>query len=263
MRTTIEAMAATQGHTQSLHTNALDEALALPTDFSARIARNTQLFLQQESGTTRIIDPWGGSYYVERLTRDLAAKAWGHIQEVEALGGMAKAIEAGVPKLRIEEASAKTQARIDAGKQAVIGVNKYKPVDEAPIDVLKVENSTVRRLQIDKLKRLRPALITTFSPSTASDTDSFSGSARRMSKNFRPGTVMSPASCTATSVEATNSTSKSVAVIHNCPCRTPSNTLARTGMVWRRSTTPITACSGASNFSRSAVNFMGTPVYQS
>jgi methylmalonyl-CoA mutase len=155
MRTTIEAMAATQGHTQSLHTNALDEALALPTDFSARIARNTQLFLQQESGTNRIIDPWGGSYYVERLTRDLAQKAWGHIQEVEALGGMAKAIEAGVPKLRIEEASAKTQARIDAGKQAVIGVNKYKPSDEAPIDILKVENSTVRRLQIDKLKRLK------------------------------------------------------------------------------------------------------------
>ena len=155
MRTTIEAMAATQGHTQSLHTNALDEALALPTDFSARIARNTQLFLQQESGTTRIIDPWGGSYYVERLTRDLAAKAWGHIQEVEALGGMAKAIEAGLPKLRIEEASAKTQARIDAGKQAVIGVNKYKPSDEAPIDILKVDNSNVRRLQIDKLVRLR------------------------------------------------------------------------------------------------------------
>src|ERR1700716_791413 len=154
-RTTIEAMAATQGHTQSLHTNALDEALALPTDFSARIARNTQLFLQQETGTTRIIDPWGGSYYVERLTHDLAAKAWGHIQEVEELGGMAKAIEAGVPKLRIEEASAKTQARIDAGKQAVIGVNKYKPTDEAPIDVLKVENSTVRRLQIDKLARLK------------------------------------------------------------------------------------------------------------
>ena len=155
IRTTIEAMAATQGHTQSLHTNALDEALALPTDFSARIARNTQLFLQQESGTTRIIDPWGGSYYVERLTRDLAAKAWGHIQEVEELGGMAKAIEAGVPKLRIEEAAARTQARIDAGKQAVIGVNKYQPVNEAPIDVLKVENSTVRRLQIDKLSRLR------------------------------------------------------------------------------------------------------------
>src|SRR6516165_1194353 len=126
-RTTIEALAAVLGHTQSLHTNALDEAIALPTDFSARIARNTQLFLQQESGTNRIIDPWGGSYYVERLTRDLAGRAWGHIQEVEALGGMAKAIEAGLPKLRIEEASAKTQARIDAGKQAVIGVNKYKP----------------------------------------------------------------------------------------------------------------------------------------
>src|SRR3989440_6587193 len=155
VRTAIEAMAATQGHTQSLHTNALDEALALPSDFSARIARNTQLFLQQESGTTRIIDPWGGSYYVERLTRDLAAKAWGHIQEIEQLGGMAKAIEAGVPKLRIVEASAKTQARIDAGKQAVIGVNKYKPVDEAPIVLLKVENSTVRRLQIDKLARLK------------------------------------------------------------------------------------------------------------
>ncbi|AVT75876.1 methylmalonyl-CoA mutase [Rhodopseudomonas palustris] len=155
MRTTIEAMAATQGHTQSLHTNALDEALALPTDFSARIARNTQLFLQQESGTTRIIDPWGGSYYVERLTHDIAVKAWAHIQEVEALGGMAKAIEAGVPKLRIEEAAAKTQARIDTGRQSVIGVNKYKPTDEAPIDVLKVDNSTVRRLQIDKLGRLK------------------------------------------------------------------------------------------------------------
>lgn len=154
-RTAIEAMAATQGHTQSLHTNALDEALALPTDFSARIARNTQLFLQQESGTTRIIDPWGGSFYVERLTAEIAKKAWGHIQEVEALGGMAKAIEAGIPKLRIEEASAKTQARIDAGRQSVIGVNKYKPVNEAPIDVLKVDNTTVRRLQIDKLKRLR------------------------------------------------------------------------------------------------------------
>src|ERR671936_183420 len=155
MRTTVEAMAATQGHTQSLHTNALDEALALPTDFSARIARNTQLFLQQESGTTRIVDPWGGSFYVERLTAELARKAWGHIQEVEELGGMAKAIEAGIPKLRIEEASAKTQARIDAGRQAVIGVNKYKPVDEAPIDVLKVDNSAVRQRQIEKLARLK------------------------------------------------------------------------------------------------------------
>jgi methylmalonyl-CoA mutase len=154
-RTCIEAMAATQGHTQSLHTNALDEALALPTDFSARIARNTQIVLQQESGTTRIADPWGGSYYVERLTDELAKKAWGHIQEVEALGGMAKAIEAGIPKLRIEEASAKTQARIDAGQQSVIGVNKYRPENEAPIDVLKVDNSAVRQMQLDKLARLK------------------------------------------------------------------------------------------------------------
>src|SRR5487761_1050581 len=154
MRTTIEAMAATQGHTQSLHTNALDEALALPTDLSARIARNTQLFLQQESGTNRIIDPWGGSYYVERLTAELAAKAWGHIQEVETLGGMSKAIEAGIPKLRIEEAAAKTQARIDSGQQAVIGVNKFRPVNDPPIDVLKVDNSSVRAQQIEKLARL-------------------------------------------------------------------------------------------------------------
>jgi methylmalonyl-CoA mutase len=154
-RTAIEAMAATQGHTQSLHTNALDEALALPTDFSARIARNTQLFLQQESGTTRVIDPWGGSYFVERLTKDLAGKAWVHIQEVEELGGMAKAIEAGIPKLRIEEAAAKTQARIDAGQQSVVGVNRFRPESEAPIDVLKVDNSAVRQLQIDKLARLR------------------------------------------------------------------------------------------------------------
>ncbi|KQZ01710.1 methylmalonyl-CoA mutase [Pseudolabrys sp. Root1462] len=154
-RTMIEAMAATQGHTQSLHTNSLDEALALPTDFSARIARNTQILLQQESGTTRIIDPWGGSYYVEKLTADLAAKAWAHIEEVEVLGGMAKAIEAGIPKLRIEEASAKTQARIDAGVQSVIGVNKYQPVDETPIDVLKVNNSEVRQKQLDKLARLK------------------------------------------------------------------------------------------------------------
>ena len=155
VRTTIEAMAATQGHTQSLHTNALDEALALPTDFSARIARNTQLFLQQESGTTRVIDPWGGSYYVERLTQDLAERAWSHIEEVEKLGGMAKAIDAGIPKLRIEEAAAKAQARIDSGRQAVIGVNKFKLADEKPIDVLKVDNSAVRAQQIEKLKRLR------------------------------------------------------------------------------------------------------------
>jgi methylmalonyl-CoA mutase len=154
-RTMIEAMAATQGHTQSLHTNALDEALALPTDFSARIARNTQILLQQESGTTRIIDPWSGSYYVERLTAELAAKAWGHIQEVEALGGMAKAIEAGIPKLRIEEAAAKTQARIDGGQQAIIGVNIFKPENEAAIEVLKVDNAAVRAQQLDKLRRLR------------------------------------------------------------------------------------------------------------
>ncbi|MET3356397.1 UNVERIFIED_ORG: methylmalonyl-CoA mutase [Xanthobacter viscosus] len=155
MRTAIEAMAATQGQTQSLHTNALDEALALPTDFSARIARNTQILLQQESGTTRQIDLWGGSYFVEKLTADLAAKAWAHIQEVEALGGMAKAIEAGIPKLRIEEAAATTQARIDGGAQTVVGVNKFKPERDRMIDVLKVENATVRAAQIDKLKRLR------------------------------------------------------------------------------------------------------------
>src|ERR1043165_8766519 len=155
VRTAIEAMAATQGHTQSLHTNALDEALALPSDFSARIARNTQLFLQQESGTTRIADPWGGSFYVERLTAELAKKAWGHIQEVEELGGMAKAIEAGIPKLRIEEAAAKAQGRIDSGAQSIIGVNKYRPTEEKPIDVLKVDTSAVRRLQLEKLARLR------------------------------------------------------------------------------------------------------------
>jgi methylmalonyl-CoA mutase len=154
-RTMIEAMAATQGQTQSLHTNALDEALALPTDFSARIARNTQIVLQQEAGATRIVDPWGGSYYVERLTYELARKAWSHIEEVEALGGMAKAIEAGIPKLHIEEAAAKTQARIDSGAQSVIGVNKYPPADEAPIEVLKIDNSAVRSRQIDKLQRLK------------------------------------------------------------------------------------------------------------
>ena len=154
-RTNIEAMAATQGGTQSLHTNALDEALALPTDFSARIARNTQLFLQQESGTTRIVDPWGGSYYVERLTADIAARAWAHIREVDALGGMAKAIEAGIPKLRIEEAAARAQARIDSGRQTIVGVNKFKPDDDRAIELMRVDNGNVRRLQIDKLKRLR------------------------------------------------------------------------------------------------------------
>jgi len=155
IRTCVEAMAATQGHTQSLHTNALDEALALPTDFSARIARNTQLFLQQESDTCSTIDPWGGSYYVERLTHDLAKRAWEHIEEVEKLGGMAKAIEAGIPKLRIEEAAARTQARIDSGRQTVVGVNRYRLDEEEAIDVLKVDNTSVRRSQLEKLKRLR------------------------------------------------------------------------------------------------------------
>ena len=155
IRTAIEAMAATQGHTQSLHTNALDEALALPTDFSARIARNTQLFLQQESGTSRVVDPWGGSHFLERLTYELAKKAWSHIEEVESLGGMAKAIEAGVPKLRIEEAAAKTQARIDSGHQIVVGVNRFRPQIENEIDIRKVDNSAVRMLQLDKLKALR------------------------------------------------------------------------------------------------------------
>ncbi|MFI0416688.1 methylmalonyl-CoA mutase [Spongiactinospora sp. 9N601] len=154
-RTCVEAMAATQGHTQSLHTNALDEALALPGDFSARIARNTQLLLQQESGTTRVIDPWGGSYYVERLTHELARRAWGHIAEVEAAGGMAKAIDAGLPKLRIEEAAARTQARIDSGRQPVIGVNLYRATSDEDIEVLKVDNTEVRRRQLDKLARLR------------------------------------------------------------------------------------------------------------
>jgi methylmalonyl-CoA mutase len=155
-RTCVEAMAATQGHTQSLHTNALDEALALPTDFSARIARNTQLLLQQESGTTRVIDPWGGSAFVERLTYELAHKAWGHISEVESAGGMARAIDAGIPKLRIEEAAARTQARIDSGRQPVVGVNKYRLADaDEQIDVLKVDNAGVRTQQLEKLRQLR------------------------------------------------------------------------------------------------------------
>ena len=155
VRTQIEAMAATQGHTQSLHTNALDEALALPTSFSARIARNTQLFLIEESGTTRVIDPWGGSYYVEWLTAELAARARGHIAEIEALGGMAKAIELGLPKQRIEEAAARTQARIDSGVQTVIGVNKFPPNIERELNVLQVDAAAVRAQQIEKLQRLR------------------------------------------------------------------------------------------------------------
>jgi len=155
VRTCIEAMAATQGHTQSLHTNALDEALALPTDFSARIARNTQLLLQQESGTTGVIDPWGGSHYVERLTYDLARRAWAHVEEVEEAGGMARAIDAGIPKLRVEEAAARTQARIDSGRQPVIGVNKYVAEADEEVEVRAVDNAGVRREQLEKLARLR------------------------------------------------------------------------------------------------------------
>jgi methylmalonyl-CoA mutase len=154
-RTAIEALAATHGHTQSLHTNALDEALALPTDFSARIARNTQILIASETGTRRVIDPWGGSHYVERLTHDLARRALEHIGEVESLGGMAKAIAAGVPKMRIEEAAAKTQARIDNGSQTIVGVNKYKVTGEPEIEILKVDNKAVRERQIEKLAQLR------------------------------------------------------------------------------------------------------------
>jgi len=154
-RTCVEAMAAANGQTQSLHTNSLDEALALPTDFSARISRNTQLFLQMESGLTKTIDPWGGSYYVERLTHDLAVRALEHIEEVEKLGGMAKAIEQGLPKLRIEEAAARTQARIDTGCQSVVGVNRYRPEVADDIPVLKVDNTAVRNAQIEKLNRLK------------------------------------------------------------------------------------------------------------
>ena len=155
IRTCVEAMAATQGGTQSLHTNSFDEALALPTDFSARIARNTQLFLQLESGTTGVIDPWGGSYHLERLTADLADRARSHLAEVEEMGGMTRAIEAGIPKMRIEEAAARTQARIDSGRQAVIGVNLYPLDTPEDIEVLKVDNAEVRRAQLAKLERLR------------------------------------------------------------------------------------------------------------
>ena len=155
VRTCVEAMAATQGHTQSLHTNAFDEALALPTDFSARIARNTQLVLAHETGTTGLIDPWGGSAHVERLTHLLAEKALAHIAEVEAMGGMAKAIEKGLPKLRIEEAAAKTQARIDSGTQTVVGINRFRNTSDDEVDVLRVDNADVRRQQIEKLQQLR------------------------------------------------------------------------------------------------------------
>ncbi|MCP5099246.1 MAG: methylmalonyl-CoA mutase [Chloroflexi bacterium] len=154
-RTCIEAMAAAMGHTQSLHTNALDEAIALPTDFSARIARNTQLYLQHETGITDVVDPWGGSYYVETLTHELAHRAWQHIQEVEELGGMAKALETGLPKMRIEEAAARRQAHIDSGKETIVGMNKYRLEKEDPIDILEVDNTAVRHAQVERLNHLR------------------------------------------------------------------------------------------------------------
>ena len=152
-RTVIEAMSAAMGHTQSLHTNALDEAIALPTDFSARIARNTQIYLQEETNICRVVDPWGGSYYVESLTQEIAAKAWKLIEEIEELGGMAKAIETGIPKMRIEEAAARTQARIDSGKQVIVGTNAYKLDEEEPIDILEIDNTAVRNEQLAALER--------------------------------------------------------------------------------------------------------------
>ena len=154
-RTCIEAMAAALGHTQSLHTNALDEAIALPTDFSARIARNTQIYIQQETYICKEVDPWAGSYYVEALTNEIAQKAWEHIQEVEKLGGMAKAIESGIPKMRIEEAAARTQARIDSGQQTIVGINKYRLAEEAPLDILEIDNTEVRKEQVERLADLR------------------------------------------------------------------------------------------------------------
>ena len=154
-RTCIEAMGAALGHTQSLHTNALDEAIALPTDFSARIARNTQIYIQEESTICKAVDPWAGSYYVENLTNELVHKAWEHIQEIEKLGGMAAAIESGLPKLRIEEAAARTQARIDSGEQTIVGVNKYRLDKEDPIDILEIDNTAVREAQIARLKKLK------------------------------------------------------------------------------------------------------------
>jgi methylmalonyl-CoA mutase len=154
-RTCIEAFAAVMGHTQSLHTNALDEAIALPTDFSARIARNTQLFLQHETGITRVVDPWGGSYYVETLTHELLKRAWSHIQEIESLGGMAKALATGLPKMRIEEAAARRQAHIDSGQEVIIGVNKYRIDSETVLDILEVDNTAVRSAQIERLRHLR------------------------------------------------------------------------------------------------------------
>ncbi|SDI67629.1 methylmalonyl-CoA mutase [Alteribacillus bidgolensis] len=155
VRTCLEAMAAAMGHTQSLHTNALDEAIALPTDFSARIARNTQLYLQEETGITNVVDPWGGSYYVETLTAELVKKAWEHIEEIDEAGGMTKAIETGLPKMRIEEAAARRQAHIDSGRETVVGINKYRLEKEDPLDILDIDNSAVRQSQMERLKRLR------------------------------------------------------------------------------------------------------------
>ena len=154
-RTCIEAMGAALGHTQSLHTNALDEAIALPTDFSARIARNTQIYIQEETNICRVVDPWAGSYYVESLTHELAHRAWAHIQEVEKLGGMAKAIESGVPKMRIEEASARKQSRIDSNVDTIVGINKYRLDHEDPIETLEIDNTAVRKAQIERLQKLR------------------------------------------------------------------------------------------------------------
>jgi methylmalonyl-CoA mutase len=154
-RTCIEAAAAAFGGTQSLHTNALDEAIALPTDFSARIARNTQIYLQKETQITKTVDPWAGSYYVESLTNDIAEKAWDHIQEIESLGGMTKAIEAGIPKLRIEEAAARKQACIDSGQDIIVGVNKYRLEKEDPIQTLEVDNQTVRKQQIERINKVK------------------------------------------------------------------------------------------------------------
>jgi methylmalonyl-CoA mutase len=154
-RTLIEAHAAAMGHTQSLHTNALDEALALPTDFSARIARNTQLYLQEETGITHVIDPWGGSYYLESLTDQLIKRAWEHIEEIEQLGGMAKAIETGLPKMKIEEAAARRQAKIDSGAEIIVGVNKYRVETEEPIEILAIDNHSVRMKQLEKLAQLK------------------------------------------------------------------------------------------------------------
>jgi methylmalonyl-CoA mutase len=154
-RTCVEALSAVLGHTQSLHTNALDEAIALPSDFSARIARNTQVYLQEETGITRVVDPWGGSYYVETLTHELMRRAWQHIQEIEALGGMTKAIETGLPKRRIEEAAARRQARIDSGREVIVGVNKYRLPREEPLDVREVDNGAVRESQVARLATVR------------------------------------------------------------------------------------------------------------